>query len=218
MGNAEKAVALSLLLHALLMAGAAAFFGLSDAPSNSPALDLTSVELSLSDDEDETSVSVAVPSMPAQSQMGDVPSPLQEPLHTRTDSKMPETVTVPQGVEIPQAEEPAVEMRFEKPVQEKALAAADQAHVEAPAGPKQQIRPQYPRGARQRGEEGMVKLSVGVDVFGAVSGVSVSLSSGFEELDAAAVKAVKRALFIPASVDGRAVDSTVSLTFVFKLK
>jgi protein TonB len=218
MGNAEKAVALSLLLHTLLMAAAAAFFGLSDASSCSPALDLTSVELSLSDNEDESSVFSEVSPMPAQSTMGDVPFPSQEPLDSRTDSKMPEAVTEPQGVEIPQAGEPAVEMRFEKPLQKETLHAADQARIEAAASPKQRIKPKYPRGARRRGEEGMVKLSVGVDVFGAVSGVSITLSSGFKELDEAAVKAVKKALFTPASADGRSVDSTVALTFVFKLK
>lgn len=218
MGNAEKAVALSLLLHALLMAGAAAFFGSSDAAFCSPALDLTSVELSLSDNEDESSVFSEVSPMPAQSTMGDVPFPSQEPLDSRTDLKMPEAATVPQGVEIPLAGEPAVEMRFEKPLQKETLHAADQARIEAAASPKQRIKPKYPRGARRRGEEGMVKLSVGVDVFGAVSGVSITLSSGFKELDEAAVKAVKKALFTPASADGRSVDSTVALTFVFKLK
>ena len=57
-----------------------------------------------------------------------------------------------------------------------------------------------------------------VDAFGAVTEVSVAVSSGFKALDAAAVKAARSALFNPASRDGKAVESTAALTFVFKLK
>ena len=57
-----------------------------------------------------------------------------------------------------------------------------------------------------------------IDAFGAVAGVSVVVSSGFKELDKAAVKAVEAAKFNPASRNGKKVESSVSLTFVFKLK
>ena len=83
---------------------------------------------------------------------------------------------------------------------------------------KQNIAPQYPRQARRRGEEGKVKLTVAVDVNGFVTSVSVALSSGFESLDAAAIKAVRAARFLPARNNDEPVDSNVALTLVFKLR
>jgi TonB family protein len=63
-----------------------------------------------------------------------------------------------------------------------------------------------------------VRLSVAVDVNGFVTGVSVALSSGFESLDAAAVKAVRAARFLPARSNDEPVGSNVSLTLVFRLR
>ncbi len=219
MGNAEKAVALSLLAHALLAAGAVAFFSSPSSDEAGAALDVTSVELSLADD-DAASVAPSSPVSAVRNAAESPAPPPNEPLPRKEVAKTPESVPVPGTVEIPLAREPAVEMRFEKPAAEAAVQTpgADQARVDAPASPLRSITPKYPRSSRLRGEEGPVRLELTVDAFGAVTKVSVAVSSGFEALDAAAVKAVREALFNPASRAGRNVESTIGLTFVFKLK
>ena len=93
-----------------------------------------------------------------------------------------------------------------------------QARVDAPPRPQRAIRPDYPRGARQRGEQGDVVLEIAVAADGSVASVSVATSSGFADLDAAALKAVRSARFSPAKSGDQAVASTARLTLAFKLK
>lgn len=220
MGNAEKAVALSLLAHALLAAVAAALFELSSPESAGAALDVTAVELSLADGASEPVVPVAPPPSVRDGVNAPAP-PSDEPVPPVESVKTPESAPMPGTVEIPLAREPAVEMRYEKPAAEEAAArtaGAEQARIEAPASLQKNISPKYPRGSRQRGEEGVVRLELTIDAFGVVTEVSVAVSSGYGELDEAAVNAVKKAVFNPASRGGKAVKSTVGLSFVFKLK
>jgi protein TonB len=219
MGNAEKALALSLLAHALLAAGVVALLGTPSSDNTGVALDVTSVELSLADD-DSASVASSSPASKVKNAAQSVVPPADESLSLKEVVKTPESVLMPGTVEIPLAQEPAVEMRFEKPAAEAAVhtSGSDQARVEAPASPLRSITPKYPRASRLRGEEGLVRLELTVDALGVVTKVSVAVSSGFKAIDAAAVKAVKSALFNPAVRDGAAVESTAALTFVFKLK
>ena len=79
------------------------------------------------------------------------------------------------------------------------------------------VKPRYPAGAQQRGEEGQVVLEVVVAPDGSPSAVSVLASSGFGELDRAATKALERAAFHPAREGGRAVEARVRLTMIFRL-
>lgn len=79
------------------------------------------------------------------------------------------------------------------------------------------LKPQYPMGARQRGEEGTVVLETLVALDGRASAITVISSSGFADLDRAAVRAVERASFNPATEDGRAVEARARLTIVFRL-
>jgi len=58
--------------------------------------------------------------------------------------------------------------------------------------------PEYPRVARERGWEGLVRLDVFVDTEGSADRVSVLESSGHRVLDDAALKAVKDWQFMPA--------------------
>ena len=99
-----------------------------------------------------------------------------------------------------------------------AESAPRQARVDAPPQPKRAIRPDYPRGARQRGEQGDVGLEVDVSEAGAVDDVRVVASSGFAELDAAAVAAVHKARFVPGRSGSKTVASSVGLTLSFRLK
>lgn len=98
-----------------------------------------------------------------------------------------------------------------------AAVAPRQARVDAPPRPWRSIRPDYPKSARLRGEQGNVLLEFRVDVKGVVESVSVVMSSGFPELDAAALRAVRQARFRPAESAGRPVASTARLTLSFRL-
>ena len=93
-----------------------------------------------------------------------------------------------------------------------------QAQVDVPPRPRQTIRPVNPKGAQRRGEQGEVELEVDVESDGAVVAVSVIRSSGFPDLDEAAVKAMRRAVFRPARAGSEAVRSTVRQKLEFRLK
>jgi protein TonB len=66
--------------------------------------------------------------------------------------------------------------------------------------------PPYPPGARRRGEEGTVRLSVLVRADGTVGDLSVERSSGYPELDRSARVTVARWRFTPASRGGKPID------------
>ena len=79
-------------------------------------------------------------------------------------------------------------------------------------------KPAYPRAARRRGEEGTVMLLVEVLSNGRVGRVDVEKSSGFELLDGAAVKAVRRWRFVPAKKGLTPVSARVRIPVEFNLK
>lgn len=76
----------------------------------------------------------------------------------------------------------------------------------------------YPRGALERKEQGNVELEFVVSRSGSVGDVRIVTSSGYSDLDKAAIKAVSTAQFVPAQADGAAVESIARLTLTFKLK
>ena len=90
--------------------------------------------------------------------------------------------------------------------------------VDKPPSPRRRIKPEYPTGARQRGEEGDVTLELDVSADGVVDGVRIVSSCGFAELEQAAIQAVKRAHFVPARRGSANVPSTARLTLTFRLK
>ena len=69
-----------------------------------------------------------------------------------------------------------------------------------------------------RGEEGDVVLSLHVTASGEVDRVEVVASSGFADLDEAAVKAAQKARFTPARSGSRRVDAHARLTLTFRLR
>lgn len=79
------------------------------------------------------------------------------------------------------------------------------------------IKPEYPLQARQEQWEGDVVCSALVSKRGTVLEASVANSSGYEILDAAALKAVRTARFVPAQKRGRPVELRVRLTISFRL-
>lgn len=94
------------------------------------------------------------------------------------------------------------------------VAGVDRGAAPVPSNP----RPQYPRLARSRGEEGRVMIRVSVLGSGRVGSASVVGSSGHGALDRAALKAVKRWRFRPALRAGKPVKATLTVPVVFRLK
>lgn len=80
------------------------------------------------------------------------------------------------------------------------------------------IEPVYPRSARRRGREGIVTIEAAVEETGQVADVAVVATSGHDDLDSAAIKAVRKAKFVPANDKGRSVAAKLRLTFNFRLK
>jgi protein TonB len=111
-----------------------------------------------------------------------------------------------------------IEKAARNPTETEQKSGAHQARVDAPARLQRKINLKYPNSARRRSEQGLVKLNLTVDAFGAVTEISVSVSSGFPDLDAAAVSALRSALFIPAQRDGKPAESSVELAVDFKLR
>ncbi|MCQ2389563.1 MAG: energy transducer TonB, partial [Kiritimatiellae bacterium] len=97
--------------------------------------------------------------------------------------------------------------------------APTQARVDVPPKlKKSSIKPRYPESARKRGAEGSVTLLLEVSEKGKVVKATVVESSGHADLDAAAVSEARRATFVPARADGKAVPSSARLTLAFKLR
>ena len=76
----------------------------------------------------------------------------------------------------------------------------------------------YPPASRRMGEEGTVLVRVVVGIDGRVVRAVVARSSGFERLDAAALKqALAKWRFVPALSDGRAVEAEREIPVTFRL-
>ena len=90
--------------------------------------------------------------------------------------------------------------------------------VDKKPSPRSRIKPEYPEGARQRGEEGVVKLELDISANGTVDGVRIVASCGFAELDQAAVQTAKRACFVPARRGSVHVPYTIRIPIRFRLK
>ena len=216
------AVAVSVLVHLLLAAGLWWYFTSAPDPVVLAQLDLSSVELSLADEDVAAAEPVAsLPTEPAPSSPKPEPEASAPPVHDESDPALPtlaEPVAPEAAFQVPELPELAQSVRHSLPKQEVSAVAPKQAKVDAPPSPKRAIRPDYPRGARLRKEEGDVVLEIHVAASGEVSEVRVVGSSGFAELDEAAVKAAKAARFTPAKSGRDAVASVARLKLTFKLK
>ena len=211
-GRTISAVVLSLLAHALLAVGLIAYLEYAPHPDVLATLDLSSVELSFAEKEED-----APPVLGA-----GVPSPPQNEIKPPQDEKPPEVKPekpLPPDLSSPKFPEPKEHTNI-RPLEHPSISqpAPRQARVDAPPQPKRNIRPDYPKGARQRGEQGDVVVEIRINAKGTVDDVAVAVSSGFPELDEAAVKAAKAAKFSPARSGHDAVASTARLKLSFKLR
>jgi len=156
-----------------------------------------------------------------------------EPQETSTRSVEPEEPLVapdPLPEKDPQAkrsesDEPRGTVRDKRPDEERKNADmprseesnVGQAGVLVKARGKTKISPTYPTHSRRHNEEGVVTVEVEVLPTGKAGRVRIVRSSGFSRLDRAAIGAVKKATFIPATKAGKAVGTTVAMSFNFRL-
>ncbi|WP_417592201.1 energy transducer TonB [Parasphingorhabdus sp.] len=77
--------------------------------------------------------------------------------------------------------------------------------------------PAYPYLSRKAREQGVVLLRVTVSASGGAKVLSVARSSGYDRLDKAALKAVKKWRFIPAKQAGQPVEAIVLVPVTFSL-
>ncbi|MCR5840228.1 MAG: TonB family protein [Kiritimatiellae bacterium] len=226
----SAAIIASVAAHGLVAVGIVAYMKYAPGPTAIATLDLSSVDLSFAEDEDETAA--VSPTMPAMPEV-EPPKPREEnpPEAERAEDPLPPDPEAPKLAE-PDPTELIPEQAPARPAREStsdevaqapstagsAAQAPKQAKIDAPPKPHKTIKPDYPKGARQRGEQGDVVLEIRVNAAGIVDRVDIVSPSGFPELDEAAVRAARAARFTPAKSGGSAVASTARLTLTFKLK
>ena len=103
-----------------------------------------------------------------------------------------------------------------------ALAAGGASAGDANIGPvvdmsRPHVQPPYPSTAEVNGEQGTVEITLYVHRTGHVTRVRVSQSSGYPDLDNAAVEGVMGWHFLPARVKGRKVSAWKTIRIVFQL-
>ena len=85
--------------------------------------------------------------------------------------------------------------------------------------PKELRRPsvQYPPASQDNGDEGTVTLLLAVQTDGSISDIRIARSSGYQRLDAAAVRSLRQAKFQPATCHGKPIAVRIHQSFVFKI-
>ena len=201
----------------MIAVGIVAYMKYAPGPTAVATLDLSSVDLSFAEDEDETAA--VSPTMPAMPEV-EPPKPREEkpPEAERAEDPLPPDPAAPKLAE-PEPEREQMETpNIPPPAPPAPAVAPKQAKIDAPPKPHKTIKPDYPKGARQRGEQGEVILEIRVNAAGIVDRVDIVSSCGFPELDEAAVRAARTARFTPAKSGGSPVASTARLKLDFKLK
>lgn len=206
----------ALAVHAFLAAAIVLYIDYAPGPTVTAELDLSSVELSFSDEKLEDPTTVAT-LPPAARHEVPAPKPIELPPEVRPEKALPPD---PSDYKFP---EPKVETKIQPPQpsqtpQPSQPSSLSQARVDAPPRPRRAIRPEYPKGARLRGEQGNVILEIEIGADGVCVAAKVAVSCGFAELDAAAVKAALAARFVPAKAGNSPVSSVARLTLSFRLK
>ena len=89
--------------------------------------------------------------------------------------------------------------------------------VKAQARYRYNPEPEYPLQAKRRRQQGLVLLTVLLDINGLPAKIEVKESSNFPVLDAAAIEAVRKWKFEPAMFDKQSVQAEVEVPVRFKL-
>lgn len=190
------------VVHAMLALGWSTNLSLFSAPAERP------LQISI--------FAAAQPAQPAEQPPLPVqpePPPVKPaPVRPATADELPPPAPVPQEPAATEAapQAPMVDVPVTAPVVRKLPARVDTAYLDNPE-------PVFPSMSRRLGEEGRVLLQVRVGHDGSVLAVTVYRSSGYRRLDDAAARAVVHWRFLPASVNGIAVESTVTVPINFSL-
>lgn len=153
--------------------------------------------------EDELASKPALPKPKPVKKQPPPPKPLP-----RQEAKPAEPAPVPPKAETPPAPPAPPAPAAPKPVTPPSASAG---YLKNPA-------PEYPSLAQRRGWEGTVLLRVHVAGNGLPLEVQVQKSAGRQQLDDAAVAAVKRWSFVPAKQGDQAVDGWVTVPIDFKIR
>lgn len=96
----------------------------------------------------------------------------------------------------------------------------DSAVVDTYVGPRslQLSKPDYPEEQIYRNQEGWVALNFMVDTEGKPFEISVAHAVGDEEFQDAAIRALKRSRFQPATLDGEPIESGANYAYSFELQ
>jgi periplasmic protein TonB len=150
-----------------------------------------------------------------------VHKPLPEP-NVTTDEQLPI-----QTVYVPLPDPPTIPFNLESPsIQAAPIVEPSQGPqtgsiVEPPIAHARLLRhaePAYPTASIRAHEEGTVMLQVLIGPDGRIGDVRLAASSGFERLDAAAIKEVRTWRFAPATRGGRAISMWVSVPVKYELR
>ena len=76
---------------------------------------------------------------------------------------------------------------------------------------------QYPPTSQNDGEEGTVTLLLAVQTDGSISDIRIARSSGYQRLDAAAVRSLRQAKFQPATCHGKPIAVRIHKSITFKI-
>lgn len=79
-------------------------------------------------------------------------------------------------------------------------------------------RPEYPKSSLRNEEQGTVTLHFVVSAGGHVLKSQIARSSGYRDLDRAALGSLSQCPFRPASIEGRPVQSTMEVQYVWTLQ
>jgi len=235
--HGRSAVVASLLVHALVLLGVLALMrpGAVPSPAPEPAIEMAFME-------QPTPVQADAPaSEPAAVNPEPAPAPA-EAASTPAEPEPPPEPPPPQTQPEPQAPSPArLPARPFQPPKPRSTAVArtpaEAAHpTQTPsptamaaaalapmlpahpvAGMESDRPPTYPENARRRGQQGRVVLQVNVSPEGLPVAVTVAQSSGVPSLDAAALSAVQRWRFVPATRGGAPIAATAEVPIQFRL-
>jgi len=79
-------------------------------------------------------------------------------------------------------------------------------------------RPEYPKSSLRNEETGTTTILFKIAADGSVQGASIQKSSGFRDLDRAAVAALSKCRFKPATENGTAVETSQPVQYVWTLE
>ena len=193
------------------------FFEIVEAAAPSPSREPQPLERTpVRDETVETAAEAETAGEPEAPDVPDVPD-------VPEDLDAPDVPEVPDAPDVPDQQETVGEPETpDEPVAPTPIAAPmeeeERAKVVSDPCALNRISPVYPRAARRKGHEGRVTVEVDVAEDGGIVRAEVVASSGFPELDAAAVSAVRTARFAPATEDGVSVRGLLRLTFDFRLR